>query len=104
MAALGARDLDAARNVTRGSRLRIQPEREMRVVASGGTDRERAVARPIEVEEQPAADERRVECLGAVQALFLGDREEELERAMRDLRVVGGGHRRSDADPVVRAE
>ena len=49
-------------------------------------------------------DERRVERLRAVEALLLGDREEELERSVLDRVVVRDGHRRRDADPVVRAE
>ena len=45
-----------------------------------------------------------VERLRAVEPLLLRDGEEELERPVLDLRVVGHGHRRRDADPVVGAE
>jgi hypothetical protein len=70
----------------------------------GAPDRERAVARPVEVESNRARDERRVERLGAVEALLLRDREEELERPVLDGRVVDDGLREGDADPVVRSE
>ena len=45
-----------------------------------------------------------VERLRAVEPLLLRHGEEQLERAVRDLRVLDDGHRRRDADAVVRAE
>ena len=74
------------------------------MIASRAPDRQRLVARPVEIDEHPAGDERRVECLRSVEALLLGDREEQLERPVQDRVVVRDGHRRRDADPVVRTE
>ena len=73
-------------------------------VAPGAADRQRVVARPVEIDEHAARDERRVERLRAVEALLLGHREEELERPVLDRGVVRDGHRRRDADAVVGAE
>src|SRR6478672_8253724 len=104
MTALRARDLDAARDLIWGTGPRMQREPDMRVVASGGPDRERAVARPVEVDEQPPRHECGVDRLGAVEALLLRDGEEELERAVLDGRVVRDSQRRGHADAVVRAQ
>ena len=74
------------------------------MVAPGAPDRQRVVARPVEIDQHAARDERRVERLRAVEALLLGDREEELERPVLDRGVVRDGHGRRDADAVVGAE
>ena len=74
------------------------------MIASRAPDGQRLVARPVEIDEHPARDERRVECLRSVEALLLGDREEQLERPVQDRVIVRDGHRRRDPDPVVRAE
>ena len=74
------------------------------MVASRAPDGQCLVARPVEIDEHPARDERRVECLRSVEALLLGDREEQLERPVQDRVVVRDGHRRRDPDPVVCAE
>ena len=74
------------------------------MVASRAPDGQRLVARPVEIDEHPARDERRVECLRSVEALLLGDREEQLERPVLDRVIVRDGHRRRDTDPVVGAE
>ena len=75
-----------------------------RVSAAGAADRQRLVARAVEVEENAAVHERGIERLRAVEPLLLGDGEEELERAVLDPGVLGDGHRRGHADPVVGTE
>ena len=74
------------------------------MVASRAPDGQRLVARPVEIDEHPARDERHVECLCSIEALLLGDREEQLERPVQDRVIVRDSHRRRDPDPVVRAE
>jgi hypothetical protein len=60
------------------SRLERETEPRERVRASGTADRQRPVARSVEVDEQATGDERRIELLRAVEPLLLRDREEEL--------------------------
>jgi len=74
------------------------------VPAPGASDGDRLVARSVQVEKQSSGDERRVEVLGSVEPLLLGHREEQLERAVRDLGVVRDGQRSRDPDAVVRSE
>ena len=99
-----AGELDAHTRVIRrhGSAGSGKPEEG--VVAAGASHRQRVVARPVEVDEDAARHEQGVERLRTVQPLLLGHREQELERAVRDLGVVDDGHRRRDADAVVRPE
>ena len=85
-------------------RLATQVESSERVQAPGAADGERAIARPVEVEEEPPFHERGVEALGSVESRFLRDREQELQRAAIDRRVLDHRQCSRDPDPVVGAE
>jgi hypothetical protein len=95
---------DAERRVVGGDRRQIERVAERGVVAPRASNRERAVARAVEVDQPAPGDERRVELLGALEPLLLGDGEEQLERAVLDRRVVHDAQCEGDADPVVGAE
>ena len=104
MTPLGSEQLDSKGDVVGRNGLVEQRSAQERVIAPRASDRERVVARTVEVDEQPARDECRVERLCPVEALLLGHGEEELERPTRDLDVIRHGHRSGDADTVVGSE
>ena len=74
--------------------------------AAGGADRQLAVLLTVEVEENRPGQKGGVEAARALvrTADFLVHRHQQLERTVRDRRVLGQRHHRRDADAVIRAE
>ena len=104
VSALAAGDRDGQRYGLGSGILARSGDPHPRVRASGATDRQPTVLLAVEVDEDRARDELRVERIRAFEPDFLRHRHQQLERPVGQRFVLDQRHHRRDRDPVVGAE
>ena len=104
MAAGQALDVDLVAHVARRDGQGLVLEVRLGVQAAGAADAEFVLVLGVEVEEDVALQEARLEGLGAGHARLLVVGHEDLDGAVLDALVLGDGHRHGDAHAVVGAE
>ena len=87
-----------------GARVARCVDPDPRVGAARAPDRQDAVLLAVEVDQRRAGEQRSVEGVGALQPDLLGNRHQQLERAVGNRLVLDQRHHRGDCDAVVGAE
>ena len=104
MPALASAHRDGERRRAVRRRLPVRVDVDPRIRAPRTSDREATVFLAVEVDQDRPGQERPVERVRALEADLLGDRHQELERAVLELLVLGESHHGRDRDAVVGAE